>query len=218
MRIRLLARLVHSALTVVILGPALVSARPPNTQRNYGLLGNVLASILDMMKGRFTGSLGDGQTGMKEHSANRRKLGKGKRKGYGPLGKLLVKYLGESFGLGSGGSSRVVSLHDADPHTSFIVMSPQGTAISETTKDAEETQHTSSGIERLRGLRELLRLLWSNFLPDPTFDRAVQQLVQNDADVLDKVPQGEIFITDSQRKQILAWAGACDESICTFQQ
>lgn len=215
MRIRFLARLVHSALTVVILGPALVSARPPNPQRNYGLLGNVLASLVDVFRGRFGGSYQATRDDAKRQSINRRNRDIGKKKGYGPLGRLLVTFIGESLGYISGHDSRGVSVQDADPQKSFIVMQPEGTDRAESAEDAPEKQRVSNGRERLRGLRELLRVLWSNFLPDPTFDRAVLQLMKRDADQLDMVFKEGSYITVSQREQLLALAGECDSKICT---
>lgn len=201
MSVRLLARLVHSALTVVILGPALASARPPNTQRNYGLFGNVLASLVDVLRGRFSNLNGERHDDANRQGKSRRKRKKGKRKGYGPLGRLLVTFIGDSLGYSGGVASRGVSEQDADPLESSIVMPAVGIELSENAEDIPDKSLISTSRERLQGLRELLKILWSNFLPDPTFDRAVQRLLQRDACGLDMVSESEGL----QSHRLLAW-------------
>lgn len=216
MRIRCLVRFVHTAVTVVILGPALASARPPNAQRNYGMLGNVLASLVDVIRSRFGATYEDTRNDMKTRGLNRRNRGKdGKRKGYGPLGRLLVTFIGESLGYGGGEDARAVSVQDADPHQSFIEMAPEGTVSAGNADDSVEKQPVSYGRKRLQGLRELLKVLWSNFLPDPTFDLAVQNLKQRDAERLDMVSEAGVYISALQREQLLAWAGECTDIVCT---
>jgi len=218
MRIRFLLRIVHAGLAVVILGPALVSARPPNAQRNYGMLGNVLASLAELLRGRF-GSYDEKVDGavvaMRGTQAKDGK--KNKKRGYGPLGRLLVNFIGESLGYSfDGGGSRAVSVQDGEPQKSFLVIPPEGAAVSaaEISEAPAEKPHTGSSRQRLQSLRELLKVLWSNFLPDPTFDRAVERLKERDVPGLDMVSESGSYITAAQREQLLTSAGECTSDLC----
>eukprot|EP00746_Dinoflagellata_sp_MGD_P005940 gnl/MRDRNA2_/MRDRNA2_111524_c0_seq1.p1 gnl/MRDRNA2_/MRDRNA2_111524_c0~~gnl/MRDRNA2_/MRDRNA2_111524_c0_seq1.p1 ORF type:complete len:172 (+),score=38.98 gnl/MRDRNA2_/MRDRNA2_111524_c0_seq1:102-617(+) len=62
-------------------------------------------------------------------------------------------------------------------------------------------------VSPLKGVKELLRLLWLNFLPDPTFDHAIKELKKRDRQFsIDNAEGAGIYITAAQKAKLLSYA------------
>eukprot|EP00746_Dinoflagellata_sp_MGD_P085971 gnl/MRDRNA2_/MRDRNA2_34012_c0_seq1.p1 gnl/MRDRNA2_/MRDRNA2_34012_c0~~gnl/MRDRNA2_/MRDRNA2_34012_c0_seq1.p1 ORF type:complete len:176 (-),score=37.13 gnl/MRDRNA2_/MRDRNA2_34012_c0_seq1:307-834(-) len=127
-----------------------------------------------------------------------------KQRDYGPLGNILARLatLGQSATAG------------VPPGQASSVPASGGTVCAKASRPSEgvtcpvpvTTAGTSSISEQaLKGVRELLKMLWSNFLPDPTFDRAISALIQRDQHLGMDAEEGEGgFITAVQKEMILS--------------
>merc|ERR1719198_492436 len=74
---------------------------------------------------------------------------------------------------------------------------------------------TSKGtpVSPLKGVKELLRMLWSNFLPDPTFDHAIQSLKKRDGHLgsylgMDSAAGEGGYITAAEKRVLLSYSHA----------
>merc|ERR1719335_1902706 len=82
------------------------------------------------------------------------------------------------------------------------------TKISDQATTALQPVHSdtlkSAGVSPLKGVKQLLRMLWSNFLPDPTFDHAIEALKNRDKQFASNfgwiLQKGEAAISQQQRR------------------
>jgi len=172
---------------------------PSNVQRNYGILGNAIAALIEGVgsqpgpgMGMKGGSGSWAPRGRLSHLGARSKDGS-----HGPLGKLMAHLANHAFGNGT--------MIDSSESVDFSTEAASGNCTA--------SKNPSVGVKRLQGLRELVRLLWSNFMPDPTFDAAVQQLKKLDAQLgVDVDP--EAFVTPQQLELLLARVADCKGQFC----
>merc|ERR1719159_762399 len=110
------------------------------------------------------------------------------KRDYGPLGNLIayLATLGRTTTTANGAS--------------------RGKAKSDTCAvPAKASRGSSTPGQALKGVRELLKMLWSNFLPDPTFDRAIAALMHRDQQLGMDAEAGEGgFITAVQKEVLLS--------------
>lgn len=156
--------------------------------RDHGLLGNVLAHMFNF--------------GVTEKAVPNQQV---KGRDYGPLGNLLVKLA--KFGRPTGAPSTdtakgtITSTDSAELVTSKTKGMPSGPDRS----CATLPKSSSMSAQALKGIRELLKMLWSNFLPDPTFDRAIAALIHRDQHLGMDAEEGEGgFITAAEKSLILS--------------
>eukprot|EP00746_Dinoflagellata_sp_MGD_P003801 gnl/MRDRNA2_/MRDRNA2_107369_c0_seq1.p1 gnl/MRDRNA2_/MRDRNA2_107369_c0~~gnl/MRDRNA2_/MRDRNA2_107369_c0_seq1.p1 ORF type:complete len:166 (+),score=32.55 gnl/MRDRNA2_/MRDRNA2_107369_c0_seq1:95-592(+) len=113
------------------------------------------------------------------------------RPDYGLLGNVIAQFADSVFGPSKAASAPPAQNSEKAKTVTPIVHS-----------DAKKVSFVSP----LKGIKELLRLLWSNFLPDPTFDHAIEDLKKRDEHFsIDNEGVGT-YITAAEKAKLLSHA------------
>jgi len=113
------------------------------------------------------------------------------QRNYGLLGNVIARVAERYFG-----SSKTADVKASDKVTTASVAPPS---------PAQSNAAKAARVSPLKGFKELLRMLWSNFLPDPTFDRAIEALKARDRNFGMDSAEGEGgYITAAQKAMMLS--------------
>merc|ERR1719160_2355910 len=120
---------------------------------------------------------------------------KRQQRNYGLLGNLIAAVAERAFG-----PSTVNS-------TPAVQTSEKAEALTPPPSMQEATSKAVR-VSPLKGVRELVRMLWSNFLPDPTFEHAIKGLKQRDKQLGMYHAAGEGgYITAAEKARLLSQSG-----------
>lgn len=177
----------------------------PRKQGDYGILGNFIARLFN---GAYSAPVAgsppsEPETKMPPGAAKKDgSTAKPERKhDYGLLGNLLVQFLQYAAGPGPSKVSETARLLEKKAQTPASRMEKKPDKAA-----APEKPRKPNGA--LQSVRELVRLLSSNFLQDPVLFKAAEALKQRDRQSgIDAEPGHGGFITVAERDRLLGQAG-----------
>lgn len=185
--------------------------------RDYGPLGNLLKWLIDRAYGQVQDSTTPGApvsnqtdpgkpflTDAETHTQILPESKPRRKPNYGPLGNAIVQLLEQSLGPRKRGAAVKVGVKGAARPETNDALQP----------DAAAKPTARKPNRALQSVRELVKLLGSNFLQDPSFARAAEALKLRDRQLLlDAGPGSGEFITATQKELLVSRAQDC--AVCS---
>lgn len=185
--------------------------RPRAGPRDYGPLGNLLKWLIDRATGHTKDSVAPlsnkidpppAQAEIVPEKSQRRKHN------YGPLGNAIVRVL--ELCLGRTDKASAVKASVTNVTKPVLMATGDAGDASQPDDAAKPSAKKPKPNKALQSVRELVKLLGSNFLHDPAFERAAEALKLRDKETgLDAAAGSGEFITAAQRELLLSRAKDC---------
>lgn len=193
----------------------------PSRTHNYGPLGNLIAWLFEKAPSdlaasegarselssgtRLLGSVGGSASSPSSGSAGGTTIVKQPRQyNYGPLGNLIARLLDRAFGK----SEKLESPKMVSPSPGINSERPAAP------QPKTPTEVEAKPNKALQSVRELVKLLSSNFLQDSTFVQAAEALKQLDQGLgIDAAPGAGGFLTAAERERLLLRAQEASGSL-----